>query len=93
MIQRSEASIMHIGPKMTFILSIYQMTENENAQDFEDDRAMFRAGVMSERTVFKRCGARSIARRIRRHDETGSWPRDARKKTDGPVIVGGHTLQ
>jgi len=54
---------------------------------------MFRAGVMSERTFFKRCGARSIARRIRRNDETGSWPRDARKKTDGPVIVGGHTLQ
>jgi hypothetical protein len=55
MIQRMEASSMNIGPKMAFILSVYQMTESENAEDFEHDREMVRAGVMSERSFFKRC--------------------------------------
>jgi len=40
---------MKIGPKMAFILRVYQMTEAENAEDIEHDREMVRAGLMSER--------------------------------------------
>jgi hypothetical protein len=29
---------MKIGPKMAFILRVYQMTEAENAEDIEHDR-------------------------------------------------------
>ena len=42
---------MKIGPKMAFILRVYQMTEAENAEDIEHDREMVRAGLMSERAM------------------------------------------
>jgi predicted RecB family endonuclease len=89
-----EASRMNIGPKMAFILRVYQMTESENAEDIEHDREMVRAGVMSARTYDKRRCTRDIARRNRRRDDTGRWPRDVRKKrADSSVIVRVHTLQ
>jgi hypothetical protein len=78
---------MKIGPKMAFILRIYQMTEAEHAEDVEHDREMVRAGVMSDREYRKRSSTRSVARNIRRRDDGGSWPRDARKKTKGRVIA------
>jgi hypothetical protein len=78
---------MKIGPKIAFILRVYQMTEAENAKDIEHDREMVRAGVMSARTYEKRRCTRDVARNIRRRDDTGRWPRDARKKTKGRVIA------
>ena len=82
---------MNIGPKMAFILRIYQMTESENAEDVEHDREMVRVGAMSARAYDKRRCTRDVARNIRRRDDTGSWPRDARKRPDGSVIVQGRT--
>jgi hypothetical protein len=83
---------MKIGPKMAFILRVYQMTEAEDAQDDEHDRQMVSAGVMSERDFWKRSSTREVARNIRRRDNGGRWPRDARKKASGIVIVEGHIL-
>lgn len=83
---------MNIGPKMAFILRVYQMTESENAEDHKHDREMVHAGVMSEREFWKRSSTRSVARNIRRRDDTGRWPRDARKEADGGVIVEDHTF-
>ena len=34
-----EISSMNLGPKMEFILRVYQMTEAKNAVDLERDRA------------------------------------------------------
>jgi hypothetical protein len=76
-----------IGPKMSFILRVYYMSEAENAEDIEHDRQMVQAGVMSEREFWKRSSTRDVARNIRKRDDTGRWPRDARKKADGSVIV------
>ena len=69
-----------IGPKMSFILRVYHMSEAENAQDIEHDRQMVQAGVMSEREFWKRSSTRDVARNIRRRDDNGSWPRDNRKR-------------
>jgi hypothetical protein len=52
---------MNIGPKMAFILRVYQMTESENAEDIEHDREMVRAGVMSEREYWKRSSTRDVS--------------------------------
>jgi hypothetical protein len=79
---------MHLGPKMAFILRVYQMTEAENAEDIERDREMVRAGLMSERTYDKRRCTRDVARNIRRRDDEGRWPRDATKKT---FVLDAHT--
>jgi hypothetical protein len=68
-----------LGPKMAFILRVYNMSEAENAEDKEHDHEMVKAGVMSEREFWKRCSTRYVARRIRRRDDGGSWPRDDRK--------------
>jgi hypothetical protein len=62
------------------MLRVYRMSEAEAAEDQERDLEMFRAGRMSEREFFKRSSTRSLARNIRRRDEGGSWPRDAREK-------------
>jgi hypothetical protein len=72
-----EISSMHLGPKMEFILRVYQMSEEENALDFERDRAMFKSGAMSERDFRNRSYARGVARYDRaRDDATGPpWPR------------------
>jgi hypothetical protein len=80
---------MGLGPKMAFILRVYRMSEAENAEDIEHDRQMVRAGVMSERTYDKRCCTRDLARRLRRRDDKGRWPRDdARPKyRGGPNVV------
>jgi hypothetical protein len=45
---------MNIGPKMAFILRVYQMTDAENAQDEEHDLEMVKAGLMSERERWKK---------------------------------------
>ena len=71
---------MKIGPKMAFILRVYQMTEAENAEDIERDREMVRAGGMSERTYYKRRSTRDVARKIRRRDDLSNWPRDVNTK-------------
>jgi len=83
---------MNIGPKMAFILRVYHMTESENAEDIEHDRQMVRVGVMSQRTYYKRCCTRDVARNIRRRDDTGGWPRDAKKKAERSVIAEGRIL-
>jgi hypothetical protein len=71
---------MSIGPKMTFILRIYQMTGAEAADDADRDRDMVRAGKMSEREYSKRASTRHLARAIRKRDEApGAWPRDPKK--------------
>jgi len=65
---------MKLGPKMEFILRVYQMTEAENAEDIERDKQMVTAGTMSSREFWKRSSTRYVARNIRRRDEQGSWP-------------------
>jgi hypothetical protein len=47
-----------LGPKMAFILRVYNMSEAENQEDIEYDREMVRAGTMSEREFWKRSSAR-----------------------------------
>ena len=42
-----------LGPKMAFILRVYNMSEAENTEDKERDREMVKAGVMSEREFRK----------------------------------------
>ena len=81
---------MGLGPKMAFILRVYRMSEAENAEDIEHDRQTVRAGVMSEREFWKRSSTRHAARKIRRRDDKGRWPRDdARPKYyGGPNVVG-----
>ena len=76
---------MGLGPKMAFILRVYRMSEAENAEDIEHDRQMLRAGVMSEREFWKRSSTRHVARNIRKRDDGGSWPRDAKKKATLPA--------
>src|SRR6516165_1425617 len=71
---------MKIGPKMAFILRVYQMTEAENAEDIEHDREMVRAGLMSERDYDKRRCTRDVARKIRHRDDLSNWPRDVHTK-------------
>ena len=71
---------MKFGPKMAFILRVYQMTEAENAEDVERDREMVRAGRMSERELWKRISTRGLARNIRRRDDLSNWPRDVNTK-------------
>jgi hypothetical protein len=68
-----------IGPKMSFILRVYQMSEAENAEDIEHDKQMVCAGLMSVRECDKRRCTRDVARNIRRRDEQSSWPRDVRR--------------
>jgi hypothetical protein len=74
-----------LGPKMAFILRVYKMSEDENVEDIEHDREMVRAGVMSERDFWKRSSTRDVARNIRRRDDGGLWPRDARKGATSPT--------
>jgi hypothetical protein len=71
---------MNIGPKMAFILRVYQMTDAENAQDEEHDLEMVKAGLMSERERWKRIHTRSEARKIRQRDDAGNWPRDVSRR-------------
>jgi len=71
---------MKIGPKMAFILRVYQMTEAENAGEIEYDREMVRAGLMSERDYDRRCCTRNVARKIRHRDDLSNWPRDVNTK-------------
>ena len=71
---------MKIGPKMAFILRVYQMTEAENAEDIEHVREMVRAGLMSERDYDKRRCTRDVARKIRHRDDLSNWPRDVNTK-------------
>ena len=54
---------MKIGPKMAFILRVYQMTDAENAEDVERDREMVAAGLMSQREYDKRMPTRDVARK------------------------------
>jgi len=70
---------MNIGPKMAFILRVYQMTDAENAEDEEHDREMVKAGLMSKREFWKRSATRDVARKIRQRDNTGNWPRDVKR--------------
>ena len=71
---------MKIGPKMAFILRVYQMTEAENAEDIEHVREMVRAGLMSERDYDKRRCTRDVARKVRHRDDLSNWPRDVNTK-------------
>ena len=64
---------MKIGPKMAFILRVYQMTDAENAEDVERDREMVAAGLMSQREYDKRMPTRDVARRIRQRDNTSIY--------------------
>ncbi len=66
----------NIGPKMEFVLRVYQMTEAENTADEERDREMCADGCMSRREFMKRISTRSVARRLRHRDDAGNWPRD-----------------
>jgi len=59
---------MNIGPKMAFILRVYQMTDAENTEDEEHDREMVKAGLMSKREFWKRSATRDVARKIRQRD-------------------------
>jgi hypothetical protein len=70
---------MNIGPKMAFILRVYQMTDAESAEDEEHDREMVKAGLMSERERWKRMHTRDLARKIRQRDNTSNWPRDVKR--------------
>jgi len=66
---------------MAFILRVYQMTDAESAEDEEHDRQMVAAGRMSKRERWKRISTRSLARAIRRRDNTpGAWPRDPKRQ-------------
>jgi hypothetical protein len=51
-LKREASSVTNvIGPKMSFILRVYYMSEAENAEDIEHDRQMVQAGVMSEKAL------------------------------------------
>ena len=67
---------MTIGPKMSFILRVYHMTDAESAEDDERDHEMADAGLMSERERWKRISTRALARKIRQRDDACNWPRD-----------------
>jgi hypothetical protein len=67
---------MNLGPKMEFILRVYEMTEAENSEDIERDKQMIEAGTMSAREFCKRSSTRGMARNIRRRDDASAWPRD-----------------
>jgi hypothetical protein len=68
---------MNIGPKMTFILRVYQMSEVENAEDIERDRAIFQSGGISKRDFELRDRTREVARYYRHRDDAAGppWPR------------------
>ena len=72
-----EISSMNLGPKMEFIVRVYQMTEEENALDLERDRAMLKSGAISERDFRNRSCTRDVARYYRARDDAAGppWPR------------------
>ena len=92
---------MKIGPKMAFILRVYQMTEAENAEDIEHDREMVRAGLMSERDYASGAAratwpakyATVTIRRLRDGKE-GRWGEVTKDQREGDsyVRVGDETL-
>jgi hypothetical protein len=65
---------MNLGPKMEFILRVYQMTEAENEFDLERDRAMLKFGAISERDFQNRSCTRNVARYYRARDDAAGPP-------------------
>ena len=72
-----EISSMNLGPKMGFIVRVYQMTEAENELDLERDRAMLKSGAISDRDFRNRSCTRDVARYYRARDDAAGppWPR------------------
>jgi hypothetical protein len=67
---------MNIGPKMAFILPVYQMTEAQNAENIEHDLMTLKSGTMTESEFWKRTSTRSIARGLHHRDDAGNLPRN-----------------
>jgi hypothetical protein len=83
---------MNLGPKMAYILRIYQMTDYEAEAEERHNREMAETGSMNEREFLKRSATHSVARKIRKRDDTSNWPRDVntrpyryRRLRDGKV--------
>lgn len=73
---------MSLGPKMAFILRVYEMSEAENAADAERDLERVRAGAMSKRELRDQDCTRRWARGIRARDDAAgpAWPHTWRNR-------------
>ena len=58
----NENEVMKLGPKMAFILRVYQMTPAEADDDAERDFALVATGKMRESIRSKRASTRSLVR-------------------------------
>jgi hypothetical protein len=71
---------------MSFILRIYQMSEAENAVDFEHDRKLREAELINAKEFYRRCAARRFARRQRRDDDAASAGSSVAQRPSSAVL-------